>query len=106
MTRCIQCQTESDLISSALELCVHCIREFYPQLKPHIDKVHAQVKKSFGLPPRPPQSVDGLSCSLCVNQCKIAGQEVGYCGTRYEKGGKLFGGGPNEGHFSCPAILH
>lgn len=100
MSRCRQCQIESDLISSPLELCVHCIREHYSQLRPHIDEVHAQVKKSYGLPPRPPQSVDGLPCSLCMNQCKISEHEVGYCGTRYEKEGKLWGGGPDEGHFS------
>jgi pyruvate formate lyase activating enzyme len=35
-----------------------------------------------------------------VNQCKISEQGVGYCGTRYEKEGKLLGGGPDEGHFS------
>ncbi|MGD8538755.1 MAG: radical SAM protein [Candidatus Aminicenantes bacterium] len=101
MSRCIQCQTESDVISSPLEVCVHCIREFYPQLKPHIDEVHGRVKQSYGLPPQPPSDVDGLICSLCANQCQIAEQGVGYCGTRYVNKGRLLGGGPDEGHFSC-----
>lgn len=100
MSRCVQCQVESDLISSPLEVCVHCIREFYPRVKPHIDEVHGRVKGNFGLPPRPPQSEEGLVCSLCVNRCKIPEHKAGYCGTRYEKGGKLLGGGPDEGHFS------
>jgi pyruvate formate lyase activating enzyme len=101
MARCIQCQMESDLISSPLEVCVHCLRKHFMQLKPHIFEVHAQIKRIYGLPVQPPAVEDGLSCSLCINQCQIPENGVGYCGTRYEKLGRLRGGGPDEGHFAC-----
>jgi pyruvate formate lyase activating enzyme len=101
MSRCIRCQKESDLISSSLGVCVFCIRKYFPQLKSHISEVHAQVKKDFGLPSQPPSTKDGLPCTLCVNECRISNDGVGYCGTRYEKEGRLRGGEPNEGHFSC-----
>jgi pyruvate formate lyase activating enzyme len=100
MARCVQCQIESDLISSSLGVCVRCIRKHFSQVKPHIDEVHARVKRSYGLPPKPPDNEDGLTCSLCMNKCRISENEVGYCGTRYEKEGRLMGGGPDEGHFS------
>ncbi len=100
MARCIQCRNESGLISSPLEVCVDCIRKHFPQVKPHIEEVHARIKKTYGLPPQPPDNADGLTCSLCMNQCRITENGVGYCGTRYEKGGRLMGGGPDEGHFS------
>lgn len=100
MARCIQCQDESGLISSPLDVCADCIRNHFSQVKPHIEAVHARIKKIYGLPPRPPDNADGLTCPLCMNRCRIPTNGVGYCGTRYEKDGKLRGGGPYEGHFS------
>lgn len=101
MARCIRCEIESGLISSPLEVCVHCIRRDYAELKPHIDGIHARIKKNFGLPPQPPDAEKGLSCALCINRCRIPEKGIGYCGTRYEEDGRLKGGGPHEGHFSC-----
>lgn len=101
MARCIQCKIDSNLVSSALEVCARCIRKHFSRLKPHIDDVHARIKKAYGFPPSPPDAADGVPCSLCMNQCRIPECGVGYCGTRYEKEGKLQGGGQHEGHFSC-----
>ncbi|MGD9347869.1 MAG: radical SAM protein, partial [Candidatus Aminicenantes bacterium] len=70
-------------------------------MRPHIDDLHAGIKRIYGLPPQPPDTADGLSCALCSNSCRIPERGVGYCGTRYENEGRLKGGGPDEGHFSC-----
>lgn len=101
MAHCIQCRRESDLISSPLEVCVFCLRGHFEKVKSHIENVHSQVKEIFGLPPNPPKTADGLLCTMCLNQCQIPEGGRGYCGTRYRKNGKIMGGGPDEGHFSC-----
>jgi pyruvate formate lyase activating enzyme len=101
MALCIQCRTDSKLISSPLDVCDQCLRKHFDRLRSHIDEVHALVKTAYGLPPRPPNEMNGRSCSLCLNQCQIPKNGVGYCGTRYEEEGRLCGGGPAEGHFSC-----
>jgi pyruvate formate lyase activating enzyme len=100
MARCIQCGKESILISSPLDVCVNCIREHFDKVKPHLDEVHARVRSSFGLPPSPPRSDHGITCSFCVNQCQIPPGGRGYCGTRVNREGKLTGGRPKEGNLS------
>lgn len=100
MARCVQCQRESNLISSPLEVCVRCLREHFSKVKSHIDEVHTQVRGIFGLPSHPPRAADGLSCSLCGNHCQISEGGRGYCGTRYVKQGMIRAGGLDEGHFA------
>ncbi len=100
MARCIQCGKESILISSPLNVCANCIRNHFDKVKSHIDSVHARVRKSFGLPPSPPRSDQGITCSFCVNNCQIPPEGKGYCGTRVNREGKLVGGGPKKGNLS------
>jgi pyruvate formate lyase activating enzyme len=100
MAKCIRCGKESILISSALEICVDCIRSHYEEVQPHIFHVHARVRETFDLPPCPPKSNQGLACSFCVNQCQILPDSRGYCGTRMNNQGKIMGGRPQEGNLS------
>ncbi|MDH4219466.1 MAG: radical SAM protein [Candidatus Aminicenantes bacterium] len=100
MARCIHCGKESLLISSPLNVCVDCIRNNFDDVKFHIEKIHARVKMQFGLPPSPPRSDHGVTCTFCVNQCQIPSGGRGYCGTRVNKDGKLIGGRPSEGNLS------
>jgi len=97
--RCLKCNRESILISSTLEVCVDCIRNHFNEFKPHIDDVHAKVRKVFRLPPNPPRSPKGLKCDICANQCQIPEGERGYCGVRMNENGKFIGATAKEGNF-------
>jgi pyruvate formate lyase activating enzyme len=54
----------------------------------------------FDLPAKPPKDPSGVSCNLCVNECVIPEGQRGYCGLRKDRGGKLQGGGKDEGNLS------
>ena len=100
MGECVHCGKDSILISSPLDTCVSCIREHFDDVKPHLETVHTRSREMFSLPPKPPQSDHGILCQFCVNQCRIPPGEMGFCGTRFNVGTKLMGGGPNEGNLS------
>jgi pyruvate formate lyase activating enzyme len=100
MGRCFRCGRESQLISSVLEICADCIRDHFPEVKPHLEGVHAHTREIFSLPPRPPRSENGILCQFCVNQCRIPIGGMGFCGTRRNAGDKLIGGRLHEGNLS------
>lgn len=100
MGRCFRCGRESKLISSPLDACADCIRDYFSTVKPHLEKIHARTREIFSLPPKPLQSENGILCHFCVNQCRIPPGGTGYCGTRRNVGDKLIGGGPKEGNLS------
>jgi pyruvate formate lyase activating enzyme len=79
---------------------VDCIRNHFPEIKIHLAEVHARTRAAFSIPAEPPDSDNGLSCRFCINQCRIAPGERGFCGTRQNTGTKIVGGGPQEGNLS------
>jgi pyruvate formate lyase activating enzyme len=100
MSRCIRCGKNSSLISSPLDTCVDCIRNHFDDVKPHLKTVHARTREMFSLPPEPPDTDHGILCQFCVNQCRIPPKEMGFCGTRWNPGTKIIGGGTKEGNLS------
>ncbi|MGQ9566370.1 MAG: radical SAM protein [Candidatus Bathyarchaeales archaeon] len=102
MGKCQICHTQSPLISSQLRVCLNCI-----QTKPEpslniTDKIHAETRAHFGLPPKPPNDDSGLFCGVCANNCRIGVGKKGYCGLVENKEGKLarYGGTPEKGILS------
>ena len=87
MPRCKICGKESEEISKTLKVCLECIRKRWDKAFPWVENAHAVSRKSFGLPVKPP--ADGAPCGLCVNNCKIKENCVGYCGVRTNKNGKI-----------------
>jgi pyruvate formate lyase activating enzyme len=98
MARCLFCDKESIIISGALGACADCIRRDFKTVSPHIEKVHAESRKKFGLPVSPPRDPEGIQCRICVNECRIPEGGIGYCGARRNEGGRLLGGTPDEGN--------
>jgi pyruvate formate lyase activating enzyme len=98
MGKCVNCGEESKLVSDTLQVCQDCIREDFDKVSPRIGKVHAKSRMEFDLPSEPPNDPSGVNCDLCVNECKIPEGEKGYCGLRKNEGGKLRGGGKDEGN--------
>jgi pyruvate formate lyase activating enzyme len=91
MAQCALCERNSVEISRALGVCLACIRH-QPQAALEIAlQAHRQSRFEFGLPPSPPDSPGGLSCNVCVNRCRMAEGEMGYCGLRRNRNGRLVG---------------
>jgi pyruvate formate lyase activating enzyme len=63
-------------------------------------QTHKRSRIAFGLPLEPPKDPQGIPCKICVNECKIPEEGLGYCGLRKNAGGKLAGVSPQEGKLS------
>jgi len=50
---------------------------------------HSRARTLYGLPEIAPRTIDGVSCKLCVSQCKIGDAERGFCGLRTAEGSKI-----------------
>jgi len=59
---------------------VRCLRQKPEEALKISEKAHADARKVFGLPSKPPRSPDGISCGMCANNCKIGRGEKGFCG--------------------------
>ncbi len=81
-SQCLNCHQESEVISQSLNLCASCIKKDFEKLLPRVEQVHAASRARFNLPEKIPQSTPGISCDVCVNACRMAGGETGYCGLR------------------------
>lgn len=88
---CINCEKESELICSTLNVCLDCIRKDFEKVSEHIKKVHKESREKFNLPSQPPKDPLGIPCKLCINECKIPNEGKGYCGLRKNINGKLTG---------------
>ncbi len=89
MGRCALCQAESALIAKAIGLCAGCVKREATRVLPRALRIHAESRKSFGLPPHPPRSRGGVKCTLCANECLVGPGESGFCGIRANRGDRL-----------------
>ena len=94
MGECAICGLDSELVSHPLGLCASCILANTKEARRKAESVHAISRKRFNLPFRPPRNREGISCRQCINTCRIAPGECGYCGARRNENGGIAGGGP------------
>jgi pyruvate formate lyase activating enzyme len=97
--RCALCGARSRLISSALEVCLECVRRNPQNALSRTQHAHSRSRDAFNLPVAPPHSEDGIACGLCSRQCNIPEGERGFCGLRYNQAGRLvhLAGTPKRG---------
>ena len=100
VTTCQNCGRQSLLISSALGLCLDCIRRDFARLSPLIEKAHSKARRPFNLPGQLPRSEGGAACHLCANECRIPPDGRGYCGVRTNRENKLAGATASQGNVS------
>jgi pyruvate formate lyase activating enzyme len=100
MAQCNICNTTSPHISEELGVCVNCIRLNPNKSLPFAMKAHVKSRAAFGLPETPPKDAEGVSCNLCVNECRIPERHAGYCGLRTHEGGKVVGVSSEKGKLS------
>jgi pyruvate formate lyase activating enzyme len=87
--RCRVCGSESRLIPAVLSVCADCIRRRPGEALPHILRGHARIRAEFDLPPRPPRVDGGTLCPLCANACRLGEGDLGLCGLRTVRDGRL-----------------
>lgn len=87
--RCQICEDHSSLISSRLGVCLSCIREKPGEALKITDRVHAESRKRFNLPPKPQMDPKGIPCGLCSNDCRIGVGGKGFCGLVLNLDGRL-----------------
>jgi len=87
------------LIPDQPGVCLRCIRERPEEALEISDRSHAESRKAFGLPPKPPRNPDGLKCGMCANDCAMRVGEKGFCGLVSNVDGHLvrMGGTPTRG---------
>ena len=100
MGQCKLCSTISKVISKELKVCLNCIRKKPEHVLPITMQAHGRSRRAFRLPESPPEDPQGLHCTICVNECGIPENGMGYCGLRRNEGGRLTGVSPEEGKLS------
>ena len=100
MAKCQLCDATTPEISKALGVCLACIRKTPQRAREIAEDAHRQSRVEFGLPPLPPDDAEGVRCNLCVNECKIGENRVGYCGMRQNQDGRLTGGAATKARLS------
>lgn len=95
---CLVCGRKSKLISTAINVCLDCLRERPEDSEPYIFEAHKFSRGQYGLPPEPPRS-GGLKCKFCSNECELEDGMIGFCGLTVNIGGRLkrLGGTPKIG---------
>ena len=89
MSQCDRCGQSAVTISSTLGFCADCIRQHPKETLPRIVELHDVTRQEFSLPKEPPSAEDGVPCALCVNECRMGEGQVGYCGLREARDGRL-----------------
>jgi len=100
MKTCKLCHNPAEIVSEAIGYCAGCIQSHFSAILPAIRKVHAESRKLYGLPVKPPRAPEGTLCGLCFHHCRIPEDQTGFCGQRRNKGGRIQGGRPHEGNLS------
>lgn len=88
-SRCKVCSKESNYISDYLGICLGCIRNYPEKTRNYILNTHKKTRRNFNLPETPPEDKEGRRCGLCINNCKIGIDKIGYCGLRKNIDGSL-----------------
>jgi pyruvate formate lyase activating enzyme len=90
LATCAVCGVTSPLVSRAIGVCRKCLKEREERALEVALSNHRRYRAEFGLPPDPPRTPGGIPCNLCAARCVMGEGELGYCGIRGVKGGKLW----------------
>ncbi|MCM8792563.1 MAG: radical SAM protein [Candidatus Omnitrophica bacterium] len=97
MGECRLCHKKSLLISEYPGICLECIRNDFKKAKFYILEAHKKTREDFNLGVSPPKEPEGILCNLCVNECEIKENDMGFCGLRKNLDRKLVGADSQKG---------
>jgi len=89
MGKCRLCGKSSNLISSAVSLCIECIRNKWSKSYPIVREKHVNARFRHKLPIEPPRDPSGVKCNICGNSCQIPEGGMGYCGLTININGRI-----------------
>ena len=76
---CRLCGASGKTVSNVVGVCVKCLREKEEALGIALE-IHRKYRLAIGLPIEPPRDPKGVRCTLCVNECSIPENSIGFCG--------------------------
>jgi pyruvate formate lyase activating enzyme len=94
MQACEVCGSTALPVSAALGVCRECIIRRPKEAERIWQPRRGALRERMMLPVTPPRSTGGVLCTRCVNQCRVAPGEYGFCGVRQNQDGVLAGGDP------------
>lgn len=99
--KCDICHQHVPILASAFKVCPACLKRFPGEAWTHVALVHRLAREGYGLPVEVPHAKIGIRCTLCLHECLIPEGELGFCGLRENKKGKMVvnAGNPSRGRF-------
>lgn len=79
---CPVCDERFPDIGNTVGVCPQCIRDRWIESRRIIECVQMESRGLFRLPPFPPATPDGVSCDLCLHECRMGPRDRGYCAVR------------------------
>ncbi len=92
---CRICGVRAITISNSVGVCAECLRRYPDKALEIARESHHRYRLSLGLPAEPPRHENGVKCRLCVNECSIPPNGIGFCGVWRNRDGVLE---PVQGH--------
>lgn len=89
MPSCRHCGAASFNTAKAVGYCAACISEGKNFIYENLNKMHMEVRKKSGVPFYTPQAEEGVFCPVCCRGCRPTPGEIGYCGLKENRDGKL-----------------
>ncbi|MEM2236957.1 MAG: radical SAM protein [Candidatus Caldarchaeum sp.] len=77
-------------VSKTVGVCLKCLRNRPEESLPIAEEGHSYSRKLFKLPATPPRTPGGIPCRLCAAGCVMGDGEMGYCGLRGNRKGRMF----------------
>lgn len=91
MSYCSTCGRLDNPVASILGSCGPCLRRGDENALARARQIHAEIREEWGLPGEVPKSAGGITCTVCVNRCTLAENQMGVCGLRINRERKLEG---------------
>lgn len=84
---CTSCGKSQPFVAKILGVCPRCSRGASGH--DGVLEAHRRSRTLFDLPTKPPRTPGGIRCLLCACECLIGEGELGFCGLRTVRGGRL-----------------
>ena len=86
---CGVCGRTGGDISRTLGVCRECIVSRPESAADAVTRSRHASREAYSTPPVPPRSAGGATCRICANQCRMAPGELGFCGLRENRDGRV-----------------
>lgn len=75
--------------SRALGVCLDCIIEDTEGAREAVARARLAARSGYSTPASPPRTLGGATCRMCANECRMGPGELGFCGLRENRSGRV-----------------